>query len=205
VRNSKIDLGCAKWCKYAEECIGSVSATPEPATVPSSASQNDVRSIKQRLIDEMTATFGDDERRIQHALSVLAYAEQILDSQGGNAVVVTAAAILHDIGIREAERKHGSNAGCYQEIEGPPIARAILNKMGLDIPTVEHICRIIGSHHSARDIDTPEFRIVWDADWLVNIPSEYGDMEKNELAALIDRVFRTGKGIHLAQSTFLRT
>jgi hypothetical protein len=209
VRNVKMDLGCAKWCKYGAECLDAVhgassaaAATPSATAMPS-ASETDPRSIKHLLINEMKAVFGDDERRIHHALSVLAYAEQILDSQGGDAVVVIAAAILHDIGIREAERKHGSNAGCYQEMEGPPIARAMLAKMDLDTPTVEHICRIIGSHHSARDIDTPEFRIVWDADWLVNVPVEYGDMEKDELAALIDRVFRTGKGIQLARSTFL--
>lgn len=24
VRNPKIDLGCAKWCKYAKECLGTL-------------------------------------------------------------------------------------------------------------------------------------------------------------------------------------
>ena len=46
--------------------------------------------------------------------------------------VVRAAAVLHDIGIREAERKHGSSAGKYQEVEGPPIARRILEKLSVD-------------------------------------------------------------------------
>ena len=29
VRNPKIDLGCAEWCKYAEECLGQMPQTPD--------------------------------------------------------------------------------------------------------------------------------------------------------------------------------
>ena len=37
VRNPKMDLGCAKWCKYAEQCLerpaeGSADAPPGPDT-----------------------------------------------------------------------------------------------------------------------------------------------------------------------------
>ena len=47
--------------------------------------------------------------------------------------MVRAAAILHDIGIHEAERKHGSSSGRLQELEGPPIARAILEASNVDL------------------------------------------------------------------------
>ena len=95
---------------------------------------------------------------------------------------------------REAERKHGSAAGRYQEIEGPPIARRIMQDLALDDATLEHACRIIGSHHSARGIDTLEFRIIWDADWLVNLPDEFAGRGPQQLAAAIDRIFRTAAG-----------
>ena len=29
VRNPKIDLGCAKWCKFADQCLGSEPRRPE--------------------------------------------------------------------------------------------------------------------------------------------------------------------------------
>ena len=80
--------------------------------------------MKDKLIQKMKDVFGDDQKRINHALAVLKYAEQIHAVEGGDAAVVTAAAILHDIGIHQAEQKYGSTAGKYQEIEGPPIAEA---------------------------------------------------------------------------------
>ena len=63
----------------------------------------------------MQGLFGNDQRRIDHALAVLGHAEAILATEpAADAEVVTAAAILHDIGIQEAERKHGSSAGRWQ-------------------------------------------------------------------------------------------
>jgi len=151
----------------------------------------------------MKDVFGADERRIAHALNVLEHAEDLLDSEDGSPLVVRAAAILHDIGIREAERKHGSAAGRYQEAEGPPIAREIMERMGLDEADIEHVCRIISNHHSDRDIDTPEFRILWDADWLVNIPGAFPLDDKGKLKAVIDKVFKTGTGRERAYELFV--
>ena len=152
----------------------------------------------------MKKNFGNDQKRIDHALAVLEYAEQIHSSEGGDPLIVRAAAILHDIGIDEAERKHGSAAGKYQEIEGPPLARKILSKYDLDEVTIEHICKIIVNHHGAKDIDTPEFRIVWDSDRLVNIPVEFPDAGREKLQNLIDKVFKTYRGRQIAIKLFLR-
>ncbi len=161
--------------------------------------------IKQTLIARMESVFGDDSRRIEHAMAVLGYAESILDdSRGVCSLVVSAAAILHDIGIHAAERKHGSCSGKYQEIEGPPIAREILESLDIDAATIDHVCRIVANHHSARDIDTPEFRIIWDADWLVNIPDEYDTSDSKSISELINKVFKTPTGRTIAQEILLR-
>jgi len=186
VANPKIDLGCAEWCQYAEQCLGI-----------------QVGAIRERLIGEMREVFGTDKRRIDHALAVLDYAEQIQAREGGDPLVVKAAAILHDIGIVEAERKHGSAAGKYQEIEGPPIARAVLERHGVPADSVEHICKIIANHHSAKDIDTVEFRIVWDADWLVNLAEEAAKMDQAKLKRIIDKTFKTETGRKKAYEIFL--
>jgi hypothetical protein len=159
--------------------------------------------MRENIINDMKVVFGKDLKRINHALSVLKYAEKILAAQGGNQTVVTAAAILHDIGIHQAEQKYSSSAGIYQEIEGPPIAKAILEKYQLDEKTIEHICKIIANHHSAKDIDTPEFRIIWDADWLVNLAEEFPDATKPQLQAIIEKIFKTEKGHRLAIKLFL--
>lgn len=178
--NPSIDLGCAKWCKFAEQCLGAA------------ASAGDNSSVRENLTAEMKRVFGDDEKRIDHALQVLGYAETILEAEGGDPLVVTAAAILHDIGIQEAERKHGSSAGKYQEVEGPPIACEILKKTGISGSRADRVCSIVSNHHSAAEADTLEFNIIWDADHLVNLSDE-------ALADSVDRVFRTATGRRLAQ------
>ena len=190
VVNPKIDLGCAEWCHYAEQCLG-VSVI------------KNLRVIRDKLIDRMKKTFAGDQKRIDHALAVLNYAEQIHAAEGGDPLIVRAAAILHDIGIHEAERKYGSSAGKYQEIEGPPIAREILAKYELDEAVVEHVCKIIANHHSAKDIDTLEFRIIWDADWLVNIPEEFPGAGREKLQELIDKLFKTVQGRKIATELFV--
>jgi putative nucleotidyltransferase with HDIG domain len=191
VVNPKLDLGCAEWCQYAQQCLG-VSAI------------KDLRVIRDKLIDEMKKVFAGDVKRIEHALSVLQFAEQLQAAEGGDPLIVRAAAILHDIGIHEAERKHGSSAGKYQELEGLSIAREILAKYDLDKTAVEHICKIIANHHSAKNIDTIEFRIVWDADWLVNIPTEFANTSDEKLQQTIDKAFKTNTGHKIAVETFLK-
>ncbi|OHB67277.1 MAG: hypothetical protein A2Y77_07630 [Planctomycetes bacterium RBG_13_62_9] len=160
-------------------------------------------ALTQALIQDMQRVFGDDRRRIDHALAVLEYANRIHAVEGGDADVVQAAAVLHDIGIQEAERKYGSSAGRYQEIEGPPIAEPILRARGLDEQRVAHVCRIIANHHSARGIDTPEFRILWDADALVNLGEVFQDGTGGDRTATINRIFKTETGRAIALSLYV--
>jgi hypothetical protein len=190
VANPKIDLGCAEWCQYGEQCLG-ISATKRTSY------------MRDKLIYEMKKVFSEDKKRIEHALAVLDYAEKIQANEGGDSLIVKAAAILHDIGIHEAERKHGSSAGRYQEIEGPPIAEEILKRYNLDAETIEHICKIIANHHSIKNIDTTEFRIILDADRLVNISEDYPYASRDKLQKIIDNKFKTHEGSRIAKELFL--
>src|SRR4030065_972405 len=77
VVNPKIDLGCAEWCQYAEQCLDVVAV--KKANI-----------IRNKLINEMKAVFGADQKRIDHALAVLDYAEQIQAGEGGEPFIVKA-------------------------------------------------------------------------------------------------------------------
>ena len=168
--------------------------TPDVPAGPS----DDGAVLAQQLVAAMEREFGDDHKRIGHALSVLRWARELSRDEGGDARVVLAAAVLHDIGILEAERKHGWSGARYQEPEGPPIARRIMEGIGLGARTIDHVCRIVGSHHSARDIDTLEFRIIWDADHLVNIPETLRESGRHQYRGNIDTSFKTGAGREMA-------
>ncbi len=194
--NPRLSLGCAQWCEHARECLG---------FDPKDMHDNDSEEVAlvDRLIEEMKKVFGDDQRRITHALMVLERAQEILRGEKADPRVVLAAAVLHDIGIREAEKRHGSSAPGYQELEGPPIAERIMKDLGLDPATIEHVTRIVGSHHSAKDIDTPEFRIIWDADRLVNLSDERREARGDSAWEKTGSKFRTRTGKDIADRVFL--
>ncbi|MDQ5986821.1 MAG: hypothetical protein CSYNP_02554 [Syntrophus sp. SKADARSKE-3] len=156
--------------------------------------------MRQKLIDKMKDTFGDDTKRIDHAFAVLELAEKIQAAEGGDLMIVQAAAILHDIGIQEAYRKYGSTAGVHQEIEGPPIADTIMKSLGIDEEARRHVCLIVGSHHSGDKIDTPEFRCIWDADWIVNLNADYAEWPLEKKQHIINKRFRTETGKRIART-----
>jgi len=159
--------------------------------------------IKTTLVRAMTDYFAGDTRRIEHALKVTAHAETLLGSEGGDYRVVIAAAVLHDIGIHAAEAKHGSSSGKFQEIEGPPIAREILARLGFAADETAEICEIIGHHHSPGQINTPNFKILYDSDWLVNLADEYDIRDRAKLEKIVARVFLTASGRARAAELYL--
>ncbi|MBI4296505.1 MAG: HD domain-containing protein, partial [Chloroflexi bacterium] len=159
--------------------------------------------MKAAIEQAMVAYFGGDTRRIEHARKVTAYAEELVAREGGDYQTVVAAALLHDIGIHQAERKYGSTAGKYQELEGPPIARGILDNLKVEPARIDEICDIVGNHHSPGKIHTIDFKVVYDADWLVNIRDEYVIIDRAKLASIFDNVLLTESGKALARIIYL--
>lgn len=163
-------------------------------------------NLNDKLIEEMKSYFGDKQGLIDHTMAVYGYANQLHKTEGGDPLVVKAGALYHDIGIPEARRVHGSSAGKYQEIEGPPIARKILNQLGVAPESVDHICRIIANHHTAHDeptVKTIEFQIVWDADGLVNHAGRKLGSSDEEISRKIEQLFRTPNGKKMAREMFI--
>ncbi len=76
-----------------------------------------------------------------------------------------ASIILHDIG------------GCTikdQYQKGPPIAEALLKKLGCQEGFIREVCAIIGTHHDHPDEPSEPFKSLYDADKLVMFsPEEY--------------------------------
>ena len=161
--------------------------------------------MEKIIIKEMKKIFKKDYRRIKHALKVLDYAKKINSIENGDPKIVSTVAILHDIGIKEAEKKYGSSAGVYQEKEGPPIAQKILKNLNYKKNEINHICNIIANHHNNLNFDTIEFKILWDADWLVNIKDEGTSKKKTkeELLKFIDKIFKTKTGKQIAKKKIL--
>ncbi len=195
--NPSMDFGCASYCQYAEQCIGNLP--------PELIAQKE-GLLKDRVAIEMKRYFRQDFKRIGHATRVARYAEQIGKEERGNLAVILTAAYLHDIGIKEAERKHQSSASRYQEEEGPPVAREILTKLGAKVELVEEVCDIVGHHHHPRAEETVNFKAVYDADLLVNLEEKHEEtpIEPEKLSDMVKNSFLTESGRTLARNVFLK-
>lgn len=194
--NPEMDFGCASYCPYAEQCLGDLP--PELL-----AQRDDL--LKDRVAVEMKLSFGQDFKRIGHAANVARYAEKIVKEEQGNPAVVLCAAYLHDIGIHEGERKYNSAAAQHHEEEGPPIAREILSKLGANPEMTDEVCDIVGHHHHPKDDETLNFKIVYDADLIVNLEEQNKErkIEREKLSAMIEKKFLTDTGKRLASETLL--
>ncbi len=196
--NPRVDFGCASWCPYAEQCVGTVS---EEAKAHQKAEER--TSLKDRIGLEMKKYFGTDFKRVKHALKVARYAEELLKAEGGDPLIVLASAYLHDIGIHEAEKKHGRPDARHQEIEGPPIARAILQRLHVSPPVIDEICDIIGHHHSPRTDETLHFQLLYEADALVNLEEDDSPKDRESLERRASAIFKTTTGKALAEKLIL--
>ncbi len=148
--------------------------------------------------------FREDPKMLTHTERVLNHAETIAESMGltGNLRrIVQLAALLHDVGIVEAFKKHGSREGRYQHIEGPPIARRIMEEQREDQEVIERVVFLVGHHHDFSSVDGLDFQILIEADMLVNLAEE--NMPHDTLASFIESFFQTPKGRELARHIYL--
>ncbi len=153
------------------------------------------------IIDKMIAYNGHDTRRINHALKVYALAKCIIEAESDDQDIIRiteAAAVLHDIGIHECERKYNSASGKYQEIEGPPIAKKLLADIDIALDITERVLYLIAHHHTYRDIEGLDYQALVEADFIVNLDEEKSG--EGAILAALKNIFKTDTGIKILQS-----
>lgn len=164
----------------------------------------------QKIIDALTLRIisydKGDPMRIQHLLKVHRFAQLIGRAEGLDAhtlFVLESTAVLHDIGIHPAEAKYGSSNGKYQEQEGPAPARAILEDMHYDEADIERICWLIAHHHTYKNIDAPDYQILVEADFLVNLYEDH--ISQHGIEAARKNIFKTKTGLQLLHMIYQET
>ncbi len=136
--------------------------------------------------------------RIHHFIKVHGFARQIGQMEGLGAsdlFILEAAALTHDIGIKPAIAQTGSCPGPLQERLGPPEAEAMLQALHFPQEVLRRVCFLIGHHHTTKGVDAPDWQILLEADFLVNMIE--GHMTHEAIDACRDKVFRTAEGLRL--------
>ncbi len=111
-----------------------------------------------------------------------------------------AAAIVHDIGIRPSLEKYQSSGGSFQEIEGPPVARGLLERLSFPQQAIERVCFLVGVTIPIRGSTGKDYQILVEADFLVNLYEEKTD--KQSIVKVRKNIFRTDAGIKALNDLF---
>lgn len=155
------------------------------------------------LFKQTIKYFEGDTKRIQHFTKVYTFASLIgrLEKLSENELyILESAAIVHDIGIKNAEKKYGSCEGKLQEKEGPPVARKLLTELQFNESDVDRICFLVGNHHTYKNIDGLDFQILAEADLIVNFCEE--GTAASGIKNALENIFKTESGTKLCRSIF---
>ena len=147
------------------------------------------------IIQKMIEVNKNDPKRINHALKVFALTKVIAENEIKDPFkkdCALIAAVLHDIGIHAAEEKYHSNAGKYQEIEGPLIARRILEKLNYNELIIARVCFLIAKHHTFTADFGIDHQALIEADLIVNLNEE--NASESAFKGALDRRFKTETG-----------
>ena len=158
----------------------------------------------EKLFDSVINYYAGDPKKIQHFIKVHSFAMRIgiaeaLDKQTLD--TLETAAIVHDVGIKNAIEKHGSGDGPYQEKEGEILAGEILSRLSYPKEIIDRVRYLVGHHHTYDSIDGQDYQILVEADFLVNMYE--GKMSKDEIISVLESIFKTKTGIHLCRVMFL--
>lgn len=158
------------------------------------------------VITEMVRYYSGDPKRIQHFIKVYSFAKLIGEAEGlepAEQQILETASVVHDIGIKASEEKYNSDAGNYQELEGPPLVEKLLAGLGYPKQDIERVCWLVGHHHTYDNIQGSDYQILVEADFLVN--AFEGNMSQQSICSVRDKLFKTKTGRWMLETMFLKT
>ncbi|MDR2387690.1 MAG: HD domain-containing protein [Deltaproteobacteria bacterium] len=161
-------------------------------------------SKQAELILAMTEHERQVPGRVGHFLKVHGHAKAIGEAEGLSEkalLTLELAALVHDIGIKPSLEKYGNSGGKNQEREGGPLARALLEKLGFSEEIVSRVVFLVEHHHSYEGVDGPDYQILLEADFLVNMLEE--GMSQSAIRSAYGQVFKTKTGKKFCQLMYL--
>lgn len=141
--------------------------------------------------------------RIQHLTKVYTFAQQIGREEGldeKTQYILELTALTHDIGIRPATERHGHCNGKLQEEIGPSYARTMLTNLAVPEDIVSRVCYLIAHHHTYTNIDGLDYRILLEADFLVNLYEN--QVALPAIQSAYDQIFVTKTGRTMCRTMF---
>jgi hypothetical protein len=186
--NPKMDFGCASYCKFAEQCIGTL---PEELL----AKRDDL--LKDRIAIEMKKRFSTNFKRISRATRVARHAEKIGKAEGGNLAVILASAYLHDIGSAGAKTNSQELSPASQSTA---VAGDILTGLGASNELINEVCDLITRLQESKKDGTDNFKILYDALQIAGLEEKQKEspLDRESVNAIIENSLLTKSGRDMA-------
>lgn len=141
VRNPRIDLGCAKWCKYADECLGKNAAQPAAPVAP----------LIDRLELLLEGYFTGSPDRVKTAHRLLDLCEKFTQSHNVDPCLLQAGAML--VGALFVSTP--------SEIKWDDF-KAMLQRAGIEHSAADRMCKLAALVLSDGLDDSEEFKALSD-------------------------------------------
>lgn len=155
------------------------------------------------IIQKMIAYSEGNLHDITHFMKVWGYAKMIGELEQLDAhsqLLLEVAAVTHDIACPLCREKYGSTAGNLQEKEGPGLLVRFLNDSGLTAEEIDRVSFLVGHHHTYTTVDGPDYRILIEADYLVN--AEENNFTAEHVKSTYGNIFRTKTGTRLLKNLY---
>jgi len=168
--NPKMDFGCASYCQFAEQCIGTL---PEGVVISSD------NLLKDKVAVEMKRYYHSDFHRIGRAMRLARYAESIARAEGAALAPTLCAAYLAEVDqLKETGTEHRGQQS--------PIEQLLL-KAGAEPPLVQQVLSLLDRLGDCSPADqTPEVVSLADAKRILEVEERYkaGDIALDKLQEL---------------------
>ena len=205
--NPKMDFGCASYCQFAEECLGSL---PEEFV----AKREDL--FKDRIAVEVKRYLGADFKHIAHIIKVANFAEKIGKEEKANLAVILSAAYLYAIGTKNAIKKLDPGKPDSEKSEASPediakesqiVAKELMEKLSAKEILVNEVIDMVGHYNRPGKEDSINRKVLHDADMLTYMVTCEGKngVDNKEFTAKLDKIFLTSAGNKLAKKTLIET
>ena len=159
--------------------------------------------MTERILAKMINFSCGHRGDVCHLLKVYAYAQAIGKLEGLNCETqqtLELAAIVHDIACPVCREKYGSTDGKLQERESEAILRPFLAEFSLPRAMEERVAYLVSHHHSYHNVDGADYRILLEADFLVN--ADESNYSAEQIRAAEESVFETATGKHFLRALF---
>ena len=156
-------------------------------------------------IEKMTDFYKGNIHDIYHFLKVWAFAKNIGEAEGldpKTQETVEMAAVVHDIACPLCREKYGNTSGKHQEEESAPLVAEFFKDVPAGELDVERITWLVTHHHTYTNVEGMDYQILLEADFLVN--ADEGGLVCAAIENMRQSVFRTGAGVRLLDSIYLR-